>query len=231
MDAVSWTLPPMLAPDTLATLTARWPAAPTVLVLRGDPGTFCEGLDLGWVLRASTDAVIAFLERFSELLTTLAAWPAPIVALVDGVASGGGLAIAAAADLVVATRRASFQLPEVFAGLIPAVALPWVRRRVGPTRARLLAMGGPPLDAAAALGAGLCDELADDLDGAAARHLARWRRADPGALARARALGDPAPSPAQVAAALTSVRALLDAEGTRPRLARLVDGDAPWEDA
>src|SRR5205814_4751005 len=102
----------------------------------------------------------------------------PVFALVDGPALGGGLGVAASADVVLATRRAVFGLPEALIGLIPVFALPPVAARAGIARARLLAMGGPTLNADEALRIGLVDEVVDDLEAATARYAARLARMD-----------------------------------------------------
>lgn len=75
----------------------------------------------------------------------------PVVAAVDGFALGGGLELALAADVIVASERAELGLPEVTLGTVPGWAgtqrLPLL---VGPMRAKVLALGGGRIDAATA---------------------------------------------------------------------------------
>lgn len=214
-----------ITPEVIAHLRGALAGASGMLTLEGEAGAgvFCRGLDLGW---ASAQSAIpeSLFRDFAALLEELAAVPGPTVALLDGVVSGGGVAIAAAADLVVATPRSTFALPEVLAGLVPAVALPWVARRTGWPRARLLALGGRAIDAAQAAALGLCDVVAEDLEAALDTHARRWRRADPAALAAVKRVGT------DLEAALVRQMELLSSEGTKRRLARLAAGDPPWEE-
>jgi polyketide biosynthesis enoyl-CoA hydratase PksH len=206
-------VPAALGPESVAALRAALAAGESTL--EGEGGVFCRGLDLDWLAGAAEPEPL--FREVAALLDEIARAPRPVAALVDGVASGGGVALAAAADLVVATPRATFALPEVFAGLVPAVALPWVARRTGWPRARLLALGGRTIDAAEALALGLVDEITGDAAAALAAHARRWAKADAAALAGVKRLtGD-------LDAALALQRELLASPATRRRL-------APWEE-
>jgi len=223
-------LTPRIAPPLVEALLAELRSPAGAVVLEGGDGVFCEGLDLAWTASATADEKSALLRRYATLLETVSGVPVPSVALVDGKAAGGGLALAAAADLVIATPASTFALPEVFAGLAPAVALPWVARRTGPARARRLALGARPLDAGEALAAGLCDEIAGDPEAALAAHVARWRRAEPAALAAVKALSAAADEPDYLVGAVARMEALLASEPARRRIARALAGESPWED-
>lgn len=212
----------------LASVTAF--EAGDVVTLEGGAGRFCEGLDAGWVAAVlqTPSAVHALLDRFDALLGRLAALPVPVVALVDGAASGGGVALAAAADVVLARPNASFALPEVFLGLCPAIALPWVVRRMGRTRAGALALGARPLTANEALAAGLCDEVVDDLEAALGKRVARWGRASPAALAAVKGLLGALDGEDYGATARAHFAALLASDDTRARITRGAAGEPPW---
>ncbi len=195
----------------------------------GDADSFCDGLDLA---AAAAGPVLGDVERFAALLAAIEAAPCPVVALVGGAARGGGVGIAAAADLVIASPRATFGLPEALLGLVPAAVFPVLARRVGLPRARLLAIGGAPLDAASARRLGLADEVADDLETALARHAARFARMDRRAVAAVKALAAThfAAPPGYADAAAARFADLVASPGTRARLARFAAGDAPWEE-
>lgn len=87
-----------------------------VLLLYGEGNNFSSGADL------KGDAPKIF-EKLLKLFTTIRSSPKIMIALVDGHCIAGGFGLAAAADLVVATPEATFQLPETRRGLIaPLVA-------------------------------------------------------------------------------------------------------------
>lgn len=99
----------------------------------------------------------------------------PLVAAVEGPALGGGLELVLACDLVVAGETASFGLPEVKRGLVPACAGLFRGPRALPVNlARELALVGEPFDARRAHSAGLVN-VVTEAGGAlnAARELAQ----------------------------------------------------------
>ena len=208
-----------------------------LVTIEGTPGSFCEGLELellpldgeGQGASAWAEVVLQELEQLLEAITYT---PRPVVALVDGPALGGGLGIAAAADLVIATPRASFALPEAIMGLIPAVVFPFVAHRIGVARARLLALGSPPLDAAQALEFGLVDEIAEDLESALDRYARRFIRMDSRAIGTLKKLVAThfEPSPQYKADALKSFSYLLKTKETRQRISRFYSGATPWDE-
>ncbi len=208
-----------------------------LVTIEGMPGSFCEGLDLellpldGDGQSASAWAEVV-LQELEALLAAITYTPRPVVALVDGPALGGGLGIAAAADLVIASPRASFALPEAVMGLIPAVVFPFVAHRIGVARARLLALGSPPLDAAQALEFGLVDEIAEDLEQALDRYARRFIRMDSRAIGTLKKLFAThfEPSPQYQADALRSFSYLLGTQETRQRISRFYSGATPWDE-
>ena len=84
----------------------------------------------------------------------------PVIAAINGIAFGGGLELALACDLRIASHAARFALPEVRLGSLPGSGgtqrLPAV---VGPSLAAQMILTGEPIDAARALAAGLVSEL------------------------------------------------------------------------
>ena len=199
--------------------------ATRILVLEGADGTFCEG-------GALDDTEEARPRRFAALLAALERDPRPVVALVDGPALGAGAGLAAAADVVIATPRATFGLPETLLGLIPAMVFPALARRIGIPRARRLALGAEPLSADEAFRVGLVDEVGTDLEAALARHARRLARMDPHAVATFKALlADHFPMPpAYEEQAAARLRELLARPETRARIQRFLSGQAPWPD-
>jgi enoyl-CoA hydratase/carnithine racemase len=221
-------LPRRLSWDDIARLRASVGAVDApVLTIEGEGGVFCEGGDAG---PAAADDPRP--REFAALLRALETAPFAVVALVDGPALGGGLGLAAAADVVLATRRSHFGLPETLVGLLPAMVFPPVARRIGVGRARRLALGAPSLTAEEALAQGLVDEIADDLPAAGARVCRRLERLSREAVRALKALvaahfGTTDAYEIEAAAALVERLGSADA---RDRMKRFAEGGAPWPD-
>jgi enoyl-CoA hydratase/carnithine racemase len=222
---------PRLTPALVARLMAELEAdddAPFV-ALDGDADAFCEGMDLGVLADGGTDVICA-LDRFSKLLGAIGTAPKPVIALVGGAAMGGGVGLAAAADVVLATPNATFGLPEPLLGLVPATVYPVLARRIGGARARAFALRAATVSAAEAWHLGLVDELVDDLDAAAARYADRISRLSSAALAELKTLAvlhEAAPAEYH-ARAMTSFARLLASTDTRERIGRFLEGATPW---
>ncbi|MGW6032721.1 enoyl-CoA hydratase-related protein [Gordonia terrae] len=124
-------------------------------VLTANGPTFCAGMDLKeFGTNGPPRGLFKFVRRGSAK---------PLVAAVRGQAYAGGLEIALACDVVVASKSASFGLPEVGRGLIAgAGGLYRLPRKVGEGLANLMVLTGDPIDAERAAHAGLCAEVVDD---------------------------------------------------------------------
>lgn len=179
--------------DGLERALARAAGEPAVraMVLRGAGGHFCAGGDFSQfkALMASAptdpDPIALVNRRFGRLLERLVASEVPVLAMVQGAAAGGGFGLAAACDVVLASADARFSMPELGLGLPPAQIAPFVARRLGAGVALRLMLSAERLDATRAQACGLVDEVAEDeaaLRAAAARWLAGWARAEPGAM-------------------------------------------------
>lgn len=208
---------------TVAEAKARY------ITIEGEAGAFCEGLDLGRLADRAEDWTATQLS-YAAMLRALERAACPVAALVDGVALGGGLGLVAAADLVIATPRSTFGLPDVLVGLVPAIALPQLTSRLGVAKARLLALDGGAVDAPTALRIGLVDEIADDLDVAVARHARRWLRGDIRAQQEVKVATAEMNTPDAEAEALRRFSKLLATVETQRRIARMAAGEPPWLD-
>lgn len=87
----------------------------------------------------------------------------PLIAAVDGVAYGGGFEMVLACDMVVASSRARFALPEVKRGLFALYGGVFrAARALPPNLARELALTGEPITAERAFALGLVNRLCAD---------------------------------------------------------------------
>lgn len=196
-----------------------------VVMIDSEGPEFCAGMDLAGALARSRAELEAGFRRYAECLARLQGGPAATIAVVAGSASGGGVGLAAACDLVVAAPGATFALPELRFGLVPAVILPALRGRLSLQRIRRLALTGDALTAAQAEAWGLVDVVADDPAAAAAGLVRKLLRARPQAVATLKRWRDGAAvdGPAQTAGDLH------DPE-LRTALTALVEGGEapPW---
>src|SRR6184192_2143065 len=95
-----------------------------------------------------------------EVLARLEALAIPVVAAVNGVALGGGLELALACDLILASEKARLGQPEINLGLIPGFGgTQRLVRRIGQTRARELIYLGHMIPADEALLLGLVNRV------------------------------------------------------------------------
>jgi len=138
-------------------------ATEPVIYLRGAGTAFCAGADLEEVQALDADAAADFAALGQRVATALEGYDGAVVAGIDGAARGGGVELALACDIRVATPAATFAETGVKLGLFGAwggtTRLP---RVVGEGEALDLALSGRTVDAEAALRMGLVSRLTDD---------------------------------------------------------------------
>lgn len=128
-----------------------------VLVLEGESGRFCLGMDLEFITHNSHQSK-KDIHEFARCLNRLCSCRQVVLAAVDGTVTGGGVGLAASADLVIATERSTFSLPEMVLGLLPSIIFPVLLERMPPQQARALALrGGADVNEAFRLG--LVDQM------------------------------------------------------------------------
>ncbi|MFA5139334.1 MAG: enoyl-CoA hydratase-related protein [Elusimicrobiota bacterium] len=155
------------------------------VVVTGEGGSFCSGVDLRW-LGAGQDLPREEHEaqtlEISRMFRSIYDLDKPVLAAVEGAALGGGVGFLAVADIVIASSSAVFGLSEVRIGVVPACIAPYLLLR-SPQRAMLksLFISGVRFGAEEARAAGLLDLIAEP------------GRALPDALAKAASLMDAAP--------------------------------------
>lgn len=141
-----------------------------VVVLTGAGAkAFCAGADIHeWSALAPLDFGRHWVAEGHRIFDRWARLRQPVIAVLNGVALGGGLELTATADLRIAETHARVGLPEARVGVLPG----WsgtqrLVRRAGPQAVRRLVLTGDPMDAAEALRLGLVDEVCSTGDGLA----------------------------------------------------------------
>lgn len=201
------------------------------VVLAGDGPSFCAGADIEW-MRASADldleANIADANAMRRMFEGIDACPAPVVAVVQGHALGGGVGLVACSDIAIAEPTAVFAFSEVKLGIIPAVISPFALRKIGESAARRYFVTGERFDAATALAIGLVHEVSDDLESSLGRVLGELRSAGPRAARHAKRLVLERPDGAQTAQRIAERRTSEEGqEGLRAFLDRRRPAWAP----
>jgi methylglutaconyl-CoA hydratase len=131
-----------------------------VLAARGN--VFCAGADLNYMRAMSTyghtenhaDAL-----KVARMFAAVHACSRPVVARVQGDAYGGGVGLAAACDIVIASDNVSFGLSEVRLGIVAATISPHLVRAMGARQAARYMLSAEKFSASRAKELGLVHEV------------------------------------------------------------------------
>ena len=99
--------------DGIGTLTEKSPVK--LIVLDADGKVFSGGVDIG---EYTAERAFSMLDAFHDACIAMVEARQPVLVVVDGPAIGGGAELIAYGDLVIATPRARFALPEITIGEI-----------------------------------------------------------------------------------------------------------------
>jgi enoyl-CoA hydratase len=121
---------------------------------------FVAGADIGELATMGPIDGVQVSRDGQDTFRMLERMPKPVLAVINGFALGGGLELALACHMRIASTRAKFGLPEVKLGIIPGyggtVRLP---RLVGRGRATEMMLTGEMIDAAEAYRIGLVNRV------------------------------------------------------------------------
>ena len=153
-----------IAPETMDQLESalqRAQGALTLVIRGAGDKAFVSGGDLKELATLRTEAqAAAMARRMRGICDRIAAFPAPVIAVLNGHALGGGAEVAVAADIRIAADDVRIGFNQVTLEIMPA----WggaerLAALVGRGRALLLAGSGRILDAAEAHRVGLVDQV------------------------------------------------------------------------
>lgn len=126
---------------------------------------FCAGADLKERAGMSPEQVKVFIHTIRDLMMALDDFPKPVIAAINGLALGGGMELALACDIRIASDTASMGLTETSLGIIPGGGgtqrLP---RLIGKGRAKELIFTARRVTAAEALDIGLVEKVVPAID-------------------------------------------------------------------
>jgi len=129
----------------------------SVIVIAGaGDRAFSAGVDIKEHL---PDKIDATLEGFHKMFHVMADVNKPIVAVVDGLALGGGCELALASDIIIASEKAQFGQPEISVGAIPTVATVLLPKLIGRKKAFELIFTGDIINALEAKEIGLVNKV------------------------------------------------------------------------
>jgi len=146
-----------------------------VLVLRGSrDGNFIGGADIGEMAALAPETARTFITGLKDLCDALRHFQAPVIARLAGWRLGGGLEVAMACDLRIASSDTRLGMPEVRVGIPSVIHAALLPRLVGQSLASWMLLTGETIDAGRAFAHGLVHRVcaAGELD-AAVMHTAR----------------------------------------------------------
>jgi enoyl-CoA hydratase/carnithine racemase len=138
-----------------------------VVIVRGEGRAFSAGADLATFSSQGDLPIRDAADIGREMAEALESMRAISIAAIHGWCIGGGLVLAAACDLRIATEEARFSIPEIDLGIPLAWGgIPRLVREIGPALTKELVLTCRAFDAAEARAAGFLNRVvpADELD-------------------------------------------------------------------
>ena len=129
------------------------------LVLLGEGKSWCAGVEVGDHRPEMAPGMIAVFGRIFELIDRL---DVPTIAAVHGACLGGGMELAIACDIVVASSNARFGQPEIKLGFFPPYAAVRLPELVGTAKTIEICTTGRIYTALEAFGLGFVSNVADE---------------------------------------------------------------------
>ncbi len=121
---------------------------------------FVAGADIKEMTNMSAQEAKDFARKGQATFNSIEALPFAVIAAVNGFALGGGCELALACDIILASEKAKFGLPEVTLGLLPSFGgTQRLARSVGLFKAREMIFSGEFYSASECLKVGLVNQV------------------------------------------------------------------------
>ncbi len=136
------------------------PDVRAVIVTGAGDRAFVAGADIAELADLTPQQAHAFSVTGGQSFSAIERSPKPFIAAVNGFALGGGCELALACDVILASDKAKFGLPEVTLGVIPGFGgTQRLARLIGPNAAKMWTMTGGIYDAETAKRIGLAYDV------------------------------------------------------------------------
>ncbi|RLG20989.1 enoyl-CoA hydratase [Candidatus Micrarchaeota archaeon] len=128
-----------------------------IVIIRGaGEKAFAAGVDVRDHL---PEVMHDMLEAFEEMMVTIANGKRCSLAVVDGICSGGGFELVLCCDMIIATEKATFSLPEITLSLYPGLGIVALPRKIPMNIAFEVITSGTPISAEDAHRLGLVNRV------------------------------------------------------------------------
>ena len=138
-----------------------------VLLVKGEGKHFSGGADLKWMqnsINLGYEENYAEAKKMASMFEALYRLPIPTIAVVKGAAFGGAVGLIACCDFAICSENAKLCLSEVKMGILPAVILPYLGRKMLPGALKRLGLTAKVFGAAEACDCGLIDLVCSEED-------------------------------------------------------------------
>ena len=155
----------IIGADTVAALTgaisalAKKPGIRCIVLTGAGERAFIGGADVGEMGNLAPESARTFITNLHLLCREIRTAPVPVIAKIRGYCLGGGLEIAAACDLRIASDDGVFGMPEVRMGIPSVIEAALLPQLIGWGKTKELVLTGNVIDAAEALRTGLVERV------------------------------------------------------------------------
>jgi len=129
------------------------------VVFFGEGPSWCAGVEVADHKPEMVDDMIATFNRIFELTEQI---EVPLIAAVQGACLGGGMELAIACDVIIASQKAMFGQPEIKLGFFPPYAAMRLPQLVGPAKAIEICASGKRYRAAEAQALGFVSQVVEE---------------------------------------------------------------------
>jgi methylglutaconyl-CoA hydratase len=170
-----------------AVLQAQADTTLRAMVLTGaGQKAFCAGADLSKGTGVFADGLNEPTTDFGRLARAVRELGLPMIGRINGDCVAGGMGLMSLCDLVIASDRARFGLPEAKVGVFPMQVLVYLRRMIHPRHVNELCLTGELINSQRALAMGIANEVVpyEELDERVNALIERMAATSPVALRR-----------------------------------------------